>query len=247
MSFLLSVRLFCLFLNVCIMDIFSFFYPHEKAVFRPYGLPAFSSIRGLTWRGVLTLTWYTYMCLSFGVLFREIWYSDWGFHQRQRCPNYITWVYFGQIIVKSTQFGQNWVHFFREWYTDGWEIGQKIDRESQIFEVYFGQIIVKSTQFGQNWMHFFRKWYTDGWEIGQKIDRESQIFEVRQAHPHTILVRVSSLMQTTAVPVLSDHRVREKRQFSGHCLPAFSSIWALKFAGVPLPEKDHERNRCFIC
>ena len=27
-------------------------------------------------RGVLTLTWYTYMCLPFGVLFREIWYSD---------------------------------------------------------------------------------------------------------------------------------------------------------------------------
>ena len=27
--------------------------------------------------GVLTLTWYTYMCLPFGALFREIWYSDW--------------------------------------------------------------------------------------------------------------------------------------------------------------------------
>ena len=34
-------------------------------------------------RGVLTLTWYMYMymCLSFGALFREIWYSDrGGFH-----------------------------------------------------------------------------------------------------------------------------------------------------------------------
>ena len=28
--------------------------------------------------GLLTLTWYTYMCLPFGVLFREIWYSDRG-------------------------------------------------------------------------------------------------------------------------------------------------------------------------
>ena len=28
--------------------------------------------------GVLTLTWYTYMCLPFGALFREIWYSDRG-------------------------------------------------------------------------------------------------------------------------------------------------------------------------
>ena len=27
-------------------------------------------------RGVLTLTWYTYMCLSFVVLFHKIWYSD---------------------------------------------------------------------------------------------------------------------------------------------------------------------------
>ena len=26
--------------------------------------------------GGLTLTWYTYMCLSFGVLYCEIWYSD---------------------------------------------------------------------------------------------------------------------------------------------------------------------------
>ena len=29
-------------------------------------------------RGVLTLTWYTYMCLPFGALFRKIWYSDRG-------------------------------------------------------------------------------------------------------------------------------------------------------------------------
>ena len=28
--------------------------------------------------GVLTLTWYTYMCLPVGVLFRKIWYSDQG-------------------------------------------------------------------------------------------------------------------------------------------------------------------------
>ena len=39
-----------------------------------------------------------------------------GFHQRRRSPNYINWVYFGQIIVKSTQFGQNWALFFQKWY-----------------------------------------------------------------------------------------------------------------------------------
>ena len=52
-----------------------------------------------------------------------------GFHQRRRSPNYINWVYFGQIIVKSTQFDPNWVLFFRKWYTDGWEIWQKIGIE----------------------------------------------------------------------------------------------------------------------
>ena len=51
------------------------------------------------------------------------------FHQRRRSPNYINWVYFGQIIVKSTQFDPNWVLFFRKWYTDGWEIWQKIGIE----------------------------------------------------------------------------------------------------------------------
>ena len=52
-----------------------------------------------------------------------------GFHQRRRSPNYINWVYFGQIIVKSTQFDPNWVLFSRKWYTDGWEIWQKIGIE----------------------------------------------------------------------------------------------------------------------
>ena len=41
----------------------------------------------------------------------------------------MNWVYFGQIIVKSTQFDPNWVLFFRKWYTDGWEIWQKIGIE----------------------------------------------------------------------------------------------------------------------
>ena len=70
----------------------------------------------------------SHMCLPFGALFHEIWYRDGGggSHQRRRGPNYIKWVYFGQIIVKSTQFGQNWVLFFRKWYTDRWEFRQKI-------------------------------------------------------------------------------------------------------------------------
>ena len=49
--------------------------------------------------GVLTLTWYTSMCLPFGVLFCEIKFgiAIGGVHQRRRSPNYINWVYFGQI------------------------------------------------------------------------------------------------------------------------------------------------------
>ena len=37
---------------------------------KKYGFFSFIIIKS-TW-GVLTLTWYTYMCLPFGVLFREI-------------------------------------------------------------------------------------------------------------------------------------------------------------------------------
>ena len=59
--------------------------------------------------------------------------------------------------------------------------------------VYFGPNIVKSTQVGQNWVLFLQKWYIDGWEIRQKIGIESQIFEVQQAHPRTILVKVTPL------------------------------------------------------
>ena len=40
-----------------------------------------------------------------------------------KCKNL---VYFEHNIVKSTQFGQNWVVFYQKWYTDGWVIGQKL-------------------------------------------------------------------------------------------------------------------------
>ena len=36
--------------------------------------------------GVLTLTSYTYMCLPFGALFREIWYSDRGVSSEMKEP-----------------------------------------------------------------------------------------------------------------------------------------------------------------
>ena len=75
--------------------------------------------------GALTLTWYTYMCLPFGALFHEIWYSDWGgFSSKMKEPiaKLHKSVYFGQIIVKNTQFGLS--------FQNGWEeIGQNIGIE----------------------------------------------------------------------------------------------------------------------
>ena len=81
-------------------------------------------------RGVLTLTWYTCMCLPFVVLFHEIWYSDrWVFIRDEGAQIALNCVYLEQIMVKSTQFDQNWVLFFQKWYTDGWVIVQKIGIE----------------------------------------------------------------------------------------------------------------------
>ena len=76
-----------------------------------------------------------------------------GFHRRRRSPNYINWVYFGQIIVKSIQFGQNWVLFFGKWYspTDGWEIRQKIDIQKFRFSKSCGHIQV---WFWWKWLKF---------------------------------------------------------------------------------------------
>ena len=47
------------------------------------------------------------MCLPFAVLFLKIWFSDrgGGVHQRRRSPNYINWVYFGQIIENGILMG----------------------------------------------------------------------------------------------------------------------------------------------
>ena len=73
--------------------------------------------------------------------------------------------------------------------------GSSTEMKEPKFEnwVYFEQIIVKSTQFGQNWVLFYLKWYTNGWVIGRKNwYRESQVFEVRQAHPRTILTKVTT-------------------------------------------------------
>ena len=50
---------------------------------------------------------------AFWALFCEIWYSDRGrgVSSETKEPEFHNWVYFWQIIVKSIQFGQNWVLF----------------------------------------------------------------------------------------------------------------------------------------
>ena len=77
-------------------------------------------------RGVLTLTWYTYMCLPFEVLFRKIWYSHrWviirgkgaqiqklGVFWANYCKKHPMWAKLGAFLLKR--------------YTDGWVIGRKI-------------------------------------------------------------------------------------------------------------------------
>ena len=99
-------------------------------------------------RGVLTLPWYTNMCLPFGVLFPEIWYSEQRIFIRDEGTQItINLVYFGQIIVKSTQFGQNLVLFLLKmvyWWVGNWT--KNWYRESQIFKVwqaYPGMILLR--------------------------------------------------------------------------------------------------------
>ena len=67
------------------------------------------------------------MCLPFGALFREIWYSDRGvFIRDEGAQNYINWVYFGQTIVKSTQFGQIGCFSFENGILMGGKLGKKL-------------------------------------------------------------------------------------------------------------------------
>ena len=86
--------------------------------------------------GVLTLTWYTYMCLPFGAPFRKIWYSDRGFSSETKepklhklgvfwanyCKKHPIWSKLGAFLPKMVYW---WVgNLAKNWY-----------RDSQIFEV----------------------------------------------------------------------------------------------------------------
>ena len=86
--------------------------------------------------------WHGIMCLPFGVPFYKSWYSNWGFSTQMKAlisknlvyyPIYINWVYFKQIIVKNTQFEQNWCFFCTKlvywWVVKGTKIGTaKVER-----------------------------------------------------------------------------------------------------------------------
>ena len=74
--------------------------------------------------GGFTLTWYAYMCLPFGGLFRKIWYSDRRGFIRDKGAQ-INRVYFGQIIVKA----HNLIKIGCFSFENGILIGGKLDKK----------------------------------------------------------------------------------------------------------------------
>ena len=82
--------------------------------------------------GVLTLTWYTLMCLSFSALFLEIWYSDLEFSSETKEPKLHNLGVFGGNYCKKhpnySKLGAFLSKMVYQW-VGNWY------RESQIFEV----------------------------------------------------------------------------------------------------------------
>ena len=67
------------------------------------------------------------MCLPFGHFFTKFGIVIGGFSSETREPKlYKTGCILGQIIVKSTQFGQNWVLSFENGILMGGKLGKKI-------------------------------------------------------------------------------------------------------------------------
>ena len=149
-----------------------------------------------------------------------------GFHQRQKSPNYINWSYFEQIVVKSTQFGQNWVLFYRKWYTDGWIIGWKIGIEK--VKLKFSrcsrhiQFLVKVTFLGcyhqvQNWQRLFYRIHNPGggqsdlpkfkfsveFPIGLHVILQLQIKKFKTAHYRKCkIILTENLLRCNHAPLL---------------------------------------------
>ena len=97
------------------------------------------------------MTWYTYVYLPLGALFRVIWYRDRGAFIRDEASQII---YLGCILGKLFYKAPNLV---------------KIGRFS------------------------FKNGILKGGKLGKKIGVEKvKIFEVRQAHPRTILMEVTT-------------------------------------------------------
>ena len=82
---------------------------------------------------VLTLTWYTYICACLlGRVFEKFGLAIRGFSETKE-PELHNWVYFGQILVESTLFGQNWVLPFEKGILMGGKLGKKIGMEKVRF------------------------------------------------------------------------------------------------------------------
>ena len=102
--------------------------------------------------GFLILTWFTYMCLPFGALFRKNWYSNRGGVSSETKE------------LKLHKLGVFWASYCKKH-----PIWSKLG--AVLSEMVYWWV--------GNWA---KNWY-----------RESQIFEVRQAHPWTILVKITPL------------------------------------------------------
>ena len=83
---------------------------------------------------VLTLAWYMYMCLPFGALFREIWFSDRGAFIRDEGAQ-ITW--FGCILGKLLYKAPNLVKIgcftFKNGILMGGKLGEKLVKRKSDF------------------------------------------------------------------------------------------------------------------
>ena len=85
-----------------------------------------------------------------------------------------------------------WGAFREIWFSDRGGFIRAEGSPNYIYWVYLAHIIVKSAQFGQFGCFSFENSILMGGKLGKKIGIEIvRFFEVRQAHPSTILVKVT--------------------------------------------------------
>ena len=126
------------------INLFSYFHGWSWIFARNDGvlsvvLPVPSSLppRGPNFRGgVLTLTWYTYMCLPFGVVFHRFWYSDGVVFVADERAQFVKIGCISGNLFKKHPIRVQLGVFCQNWYTDGWVFESKTGIEmGHIFKV----------------------------------------------------------------------------------------------------------------